>query len=73
LRVDTKISSIEELKSSVSGGIKCEHCGIELMNAAGTNPESLNLKYRFQLKQVNILMGELQRVEELSCQVKERV
>ena len=33
---DTTISSIEKLKSSVSGGIKCEHCGIELMNAAIT-------------------------------------
>ena len=33
---DTNISSIEKLKSSVSGGIKCEHCGIELMNAAIT-------------------------------------
>ena len=33
---DTNITSIEKLKSSVSGGIKCEHCGIELMNAAIT-------------------------------------
>jgi DNA repair exonuclease SbcCD ATPase subunit len=36
VEVDTNISSIEKLKSSVSGGIKCEHCGIELMNAAIT-------------------------------------
>jgi len=34
---NAKIKSIEELKSSVDGGIKCEHCGIELMNAAITN------------------------------------
>jgi DNA repair exonuclease SbcCD ATPase subunit len=34
---NAKIKSIEELKSSVEGGIKCEHCGIELMNAAITN------------------------------------
>jgi DNA repair exonuclease SbcCD ATPase subunit len=34
---NVKIKSIEELKSSVEGGIKCEHCGIELMNAAITN------------------------------------
>ncbi len=36
VEIDTNISSIEKLKSSVSGGIKCEHCGIELMNAAIT-------------------------------------
>jgi len=36
VEVDTNISSIEKLKSSVSGGIKCEHCGIELMNATIT-------------------------------------
>jgi DNA repair exonuclease SbcCD ATPase subunit len=35
--IDTEISSINKLKSSVEGGIKCEHCGIELMNAAITN------------------------------------
>jgi len=34
---NAKIKNIEELKSSVEGGIKCEHCGIELMNAAITN------------------------------------
>lgn len=34
---NAKIKSIEELKSSVEGGIKCEHCGIELMNASITN------------------------------------
>lgn len=37
LQVENKIKDIEELKSSVSNGIKCEHCGIELMNAAITN------------------------------------
>jgi len=31
--VNFTIKSIEELKNSVNGGIKCEHCGIELMNA----------------------------------------
>jgi DNA repair exonuclease SbcCD ATPase subunit len=37
IRIDTQISEIDTLKSSVEGGIKCEHCGIELMNAAITN------------------------------------
>ena len=36
VQLDTKISEIEKLASSVSGGMKCEHCGIELMNAAIT-------------------------------------
>ena len=36
VELDTNISSIQKLKSSVSGGIKCEHCGIELMNASIT-------------------------------------
>jgi DNA repair exonuclease SbcCD ATPase subunit len=37
IELDTKITEIKKLKSSVEGGIKCEHCGIELMNAAITN------------------------------------
>ena len=37
IRLDTQISDINKLKSSVDGGIKCEHCGIELMNASITN------------------------------------
>jgi len=36
VQLETKLSEIEKLKSSVKGGIKCEHCGIELMNAAIT-------------------------------------
>ena len=36
IEVETKIKDIEKLQESVSGGIKCEHCGIELMNAAIT-------------------------------------
>jgi DNA repair exonuclease SbcCD ATPase subunit len=36
IEVETKIKDIEELQQSVSGGIKCEHGGIELMNAAIT-------------------------------------
>jgi DNA repair exonuclease SbcCD ATPase subunit len=36
VELDTKISEIEKLKSSVKGGIKCEHCGIDLMNATIT-------------------------------------
>jgi Iap family predicted aminopeptidase len=34
VQIDTEISSINKLKSEVEGGIKCAHCGIELMNAS---------------------------------------
>jgi DNA repair exonuclease SbcCD ATPase subunit len=54
---DTTISSIEKLKSSVSGGIKCEHCGIELMNAAITQSRILELDgYNMQKTQIEGLM-----------------
>jgi len=43
VELDTNISSIQKLKSSVSGGIKCEHCGIELMNAAITQSKIAEL------------------------------
>jgi len=43
VELDTNISSIQNLKSSVSGGIKCEHCGIELMNAAITQSKIAEL------------------------------
>ncbi len=36
IQLETKIEEVEKLKTSVEGGIKCEHCGIELMNAAIT-------------------------------------
>ena len=43
VKIDTEISSINKLKSEVEGGIKCEHCGIELMNAAITNAKIAEL------------------------------
>jgi DNA repair exonuclease SbcCD ATPase subunit len=53
VRIDTEIKSIEKLKSSVEGGIKCEHCGIELMNAAITNSKIAELDGLNQLKKTN--------------------
>jgi DNA repair exonuclease SbcCD ATPase subunit len=35
-QVDIKIESLEKLKSEVSGGIKCDHCGIDLISATLT-------------------------------------
>jgi len=42
-QVDIQIEGLEKLKSEVSGGIKCEHCGIELMNAAITQAKIAEL------------------------------
>ena len=36
IQLETKIEGIKKLQSSVSGGIICEHCGIDLMNASIT-------------------------------------
>ena len=36
IKIETKINEIKNLQDSVSGGIKCEHCGIELLNASIT-------------------------------------
>jgi DNA repair exonuclease SbcCD ATPase subunit len=36
LRLESSINDLKKLKSTVSNNIKCEHCGIELMNAALT-------------------------------------
>jgi DNA repair exonuclease SbcCD ATPase subunit len=63
---NAKIKSIEELKSSVDGGIKCEHCGIELMNAAITNAKIGELDgYIIHKGELLTLMNDLS-VKELS-------
>jgi DNA repair exonuclease SbcCD ATPase subunit len=64
VEVDTNISSIEKLKSSVSGGIKCEHCGIELMNAAITQSRISELDGFIQHKgEIEGLMQDLSSKE----------
>ena len=42
-QVEVLIEGLEKLKSEVSGGIKCEHCGIELMNASITQAKIAEL------------------------------
>jgi DNA repair exonuclease SbcCD ATPase subunit len=65
IEVETNISSIEKLKSSVDGGIKCQHCGIELMNAAITQSKINELDgYVTQKNQIEGLM------QDLSCKEK---
>jgi len=65
VELDTNISSIQKLKSSVSGGIKCEHCGIELMNAAITQSKIAELDGLIgQKTQIEGLMQELSDKEQ---------
>ena len=71
VEITTNINSIQKLKSSVSGGIKCEHCGIELMNAAITKSRIDELdKYIFQAEHCEILLGELDGREKSFVQLK---
>jgi DNA repair exonuclease SbcCD ATPase subunit len=71
VRIDTEISSIKKLKSSVEGGIKCEHCGIELMNAAITNAKIAELDgYILQKDQKTTLMTDLTGKEQGFVQLK---
>ena len=68
---NAKIKSIEELKSSVDGGIKCEHCGIELMNAAITNAKIGELAGFITHKgQLEGLMRELTSTEQSFVNLK---
>jgi DNA repair exonuclease SbcCD ATPase subunit len=65
VKIDTEIASINKLKSSVEGGIKCEHCGIELMNAAITNAKIAELDgYILQRTTNEAAMTVLTRTEE---------
>ena len=69
--VDLEISSIYNLKSSVEGGIKCEHCGIELMNAKITNKRIEQLDgYLKQKEEKEKLMTELLIKEKSFIQLK---
>jgi DNA repair exonuclease SbcCD ATPase subunit len=57
IRVQTEIKSIEKLQSSVSGGIICEHCGIDLMNASITQSKINELAgYITQKEEIEGLM-----------------
>ena len=71
VEITTNINSIEKLKGSVSNGIKCEHCGIELMNAAITKSRIDELdKYTFQAEQVELLLSELDGKEKSFVKLK---
>jgi DNA repair exonuclease SbcCD ATPase subunit len=71
VHIDTEIASINKLKSEVEGGIKCEHCGIELMNAAITNAKIAELDGLIVHKITKTtLMQDLSRKEQSFVQLK---
>ena len=71
VEVESQIKEIERLKSSVSGGIKCEHCGIELMNAAITQSKIAELDgFSQQKTQIEGIMLELSGKEQGFVQLK---
>jgi DNA repair exonuclease SbcCD ATPase subunit len=71
IETETNIREIEKLKSSVSGGIKCEHCGIELLNASITQTKISELDGLLQHKtEIETLMTELSNKEKGFVQLK---
>ena len=71
VEVESKIKSIEELKSSVDGGIKCEHCGIDLMMASITQSKIAELDgYIVQKDQIYTTMQVLTDTEQTFVRLK---
>ena len=71
VRVQTEIASIEKLQSSVSGGIICEHCGIDLMNASITQAKINELAgFITHKEQISELMKVLSGKEQSFVQLK---
>jgi DNA repair exonuclease SbcCD ATPase subunit len=71
VEIESRIKEIERLKSSVSGGIKCEHCGIELMNAAITQSKIAELDgFITQKGEIEGVMQDLSGKEQGFVQLK---
>jgi DNA repair exonuclease SbcCD ATPase subunit len=71
IQIDSEITSINKLKSSVEGGIKCEHCGIELMNATITNAKIAELDGLIVQKNTKMtLMTDLSNKEQSFVKLK---
>jgi hypothetical protein len=71
VQLETKISDIKKLQSSVEGGIQCEHCGINLMNAAITQAKIAELAGLItQYDENEGLLNELTGKEESFVQLK---
>jgi DNA repair exonuclease SbcCD ATPase subunit len=71
IETETKIANLNELAKSVSGGIKCEHCGIELLNAEITKAKLGELaSYNEHYGQITDLMLDLSGKEKGFVQLK---
>jgi DNA repair exonuclease SbcCD ATPase subunit len=71
IQIETKIEEVEKLKSSVEGGIKCEHCGIDLMNASITQQKISELDgYISQKDNVWTTMQVLSGIEQTFVRLK---
>jgi len=71
IETETKIANLNELAKSVSGGIKCEHCGIELLNAEITKTKLGELaSYNEHYGQITNLMLDLSGKEKGFVQLK---
>ena len=71
IETETKIANLNELAKSVSGGIKCEHCGIELLNAEITKTKLGELaSYNEHYGQITNLMNDLSGKEKEFVQLK---
>jgi DNA repair exonuclease SbcCD ATPase subunit len=71
IQIETKIEEVEKLKSSVEGGIKCEHCGINLMNASITQQKISELDgYIMQKDNVWTTMQVLTGIESTFVKLK---
>lgn len=71
IEVESKINEINKLKSSVSNGIKCEHCGIELINAAITQSKIQELDgYITHKDEIVLIMQDLTSKEQAFVKLK---
>jgi DNA repair exonuclease SbcCD ATPase subunit len=71
VQLETKISDIKKLQSSVEGGIQCEHCGINLMNASITQAKIAELAgFITQNNENEGLMSDLTGKEQSFTQLK---
>jgi DNA repair exonuclease SbcCD ATPase subunit len=69
--VDVKINELVQLSKTVSGGIKCEHCGIDLMNAALTQAKLSEMDtLKEQGKNLGDVLTELNTKEKELLQIK---
>jgi DNA repair exonuclease SbcCD ATPase subunit len=71
VQIESEINQIEKLKSSVDGGVQCQHCGIDLMNATITQGRIAELDgFTQQKNEKETLMMELSNKEQSFVKLK---